>query len=132
MFTVKNDKIFIKDEFDKTPEAEAIRKAIYNTCDSINALDWLWDKTASIINAFCQYNNLDDSIDEIADGLVDVYNTDRSKWLALDVNLAGYIDEANQELGDEGSIFDSIGRGQYMLLESLANNLLEVVKKFDK
>ena len=128
----RENRTFIKESLDKTPEAEVIRKAIFETCDSVAGLDWLYEKARQIVDAFGQYDEstLDDNLSEIADGLVDVYNTDRTAWLASSLDFAEYVDSARAEFGDTDNndktvgIFDQIGRGQYMLIEQLAGNLL--------
>jgi hypothetical protein len=132
LFEVREARTFIKEALNKTPEAEVIRKAIFETCDSIAGLDWLYEKSRQIVDAFRQYDEatLDDNLSEIADGLVDVYNTDRTAWLAMSLDFAEYVDNARAEFGDVDSndktvgIFDLIGKGQYMLIEQLAHNLL--------
>lgn len=50
---------------------------------------------------------------ELVDGLVDIYNTDRLKWLSSHLDRAWYVNEALSAYGAE-DIFTVIGQGQYL------------------
>ena len=131
-------KTFIKEDLKDTPEAEAVRNTLFETCDSIAAIDWLYEKAAEICDTFTQYNADDweamrENIGEIADGLVDVYNADRTEWLNLSLDFAAWVDDARREFGSEDAdTFDQIGRGQYMLISELAEALLTKMEAFDE
>lgn len=65
-------------------------------------------------------DDLSDESHEFADGNVDVYNADRFRWLASNLNRAGYVDEAVEELGHSGQgITGDIGYGQYAELQEV-------------
>lgn len=131
-------KTFIKEDLRNTPEAQAVRDALFNTCDSIGAMDWLYTKVWEIADAFTQYDaenweDMRENIGEIADSLTDVYNSDRTEWLNLSLDFAYYVDEARREFGsDDADTFDQIGRGQYMLISELAETLLTKMQAFDE
>ena len=69
-------------------------------------------------------DDLHDHLNEIADGLVDVYNTDRAKWLADDVSR-GCIDLKNLDMDEPNmTIFDLIGKAQYQAIYSMGYQIL--------
>ena len=61
---------------------------------------------------------------EIVDGLVDVYNADRIKWVQEDLNR-GYV-ESEFTTGKEG-IFELIGLAQYEVISQMAYQLLDYI-----
>lgn len=69
---------------------------------------------------------------EIADSLVDIYNSDRLQWLSSSLYRADYCDDAQNEglVSDDASLFDRVGMGQYIeyqeILFSLVNSLQSV------
>ncbi|WP_295842492.1 hypothetical protein [uncultured Xanthomonas sp.] len=58
----------------------------------------------------------DDVQGEECDGLVDVYNADRLRWLSSSLYRAAYINEARGEglIGSNADEFERIGVGQYV------------------
>ena len=55
-----------------------------------------------------------DDVGEFADLAVDTYTSERFAWLASNLQRAGYVDEAVEELGrPDGGIVEMIGLGQY-------------------
>lgn len=136
LFEVKNGRTFIKQEFYETQEAQAVRDAIFETCSSISTLDWLYQKASEIIHSFKDYerkdpDELDEVINEISDNLVDVYNSDRTAWLASDINFAAWCDEACEEYDtpEKCGILERIGIGQYKMIYELANNLAQKINE---
>lgn len=67
------------------------------------------------VDALTEYDDWEDCTHEIADGLVDVYNSDLTKWLASHNLRAYYIDEAQREglISEDADEFQRIGVGQY-------------------
>lgn len=61
---------------------------------------------------------------DFADSNVDVYNADRYRWLASNLNRASYVDEATEEFGPAENVTDAIGRGQYMELQEIYSSVL--------
>jgi hypothetical protein len=112
-----------------------VMREIHSALDSRLPDDWVYEAVSSIADAF-ESNGVDNEDDareqahEIADGLVDVYNSDRLKWLATHLLNVDIVDEACKELGtaDDAGIIDRIGVGQYYAYERLANAVIEAVK----
>tara|TARA_Y100000356_G_scaffold99758_1_gene85153 strand:- start:5 stop:421 length:417 start_codon:yes stop_codon:yes gene_type:complete len=73
----------------------------------------------NFVNEYDQ-DDLEGYLHEIADSLVDVYNTDRAKWLADDINRGCIeIDTKNKT-----SIFELIGIAQYEAIYSMGFEIL--------
>lgn len=106
--------------------------AIHAAHGDILPMDWIYEHCNHIANMMTEYEaeQWDDSVLEWCDGLVDVYNADRARWLALHLDFAGFVDEAVEEYGhsDQGVMGD-IGMGQHKLLEQIAYALLEAVRE---
>ena len=69
-------------------------------------------------------DDLHDHLNEIADGLVDVYNLDRARWLSDDINR-GCIDLKNLNIDEPNmTIFDLIGQAQYEAIYSMGSQIL--------
>lgn len=65
---------------------------------------------------------------EFADGEVDIYNSDRAKWLAAHDGNAEYMDEARRDFGpSEQGIMGDIGQGQYRQAKEIYGVILRVV-----
>jgi hypothetical protein len=94
--------------------------------------DWIYDKAAAIASSLSEYDSLEamrDAVSEIADGEVDIYNADRSAWLASHLNNAFLVDDAVKELGQsEQGTFGNIGIGQYVACERIAYALIEEIE----
>lgn len=81
------------------------------------------DLLQNFVNEYEQ-DNLEDCLSEIADSLVDVYNTDRAKWLLDDVSR-GCIDLKNLNIDEPNmTIFDLIGQAQYEAIYSMGYQIL--------
>ena len=63
---------------------------------------------------------------EICDGLVDVYNSARSKWLASHLGRAYYVDQAQEEglIGYDADTFTRLGCGQFMEYQEILSTLI--------
>lgn len=70
------------------------------------------------------------SAHDVADGLVDVYNSARSEWLADDLRNATLVDEACFGLGvsADADTFTRIGLGQYLAYERIASAIIDAVE----
>jgi hypothetical protein len=102
---------------------EWLRDAVYEAHDSELPNDWRYDICHSIIN------ELGDGYDpdEIADGLVDVYNSDRAAWLAD--NLArGCIEIERDLLGDDIDAFTVIGLAQYAAISEMVRVMVDAIE----
>jgi len=67
-----------------------------------------------------------DNVFEIADGLVDIYNSDRTDWLSSHLSRAYYIDAAQEEglLTEDADTFTRIGVGQFKEYEEILYTLI--------
>ena len=79
----------------------------------------IFDLLHNFVNEYDQ-DDLEGHLSEIADSLVDVYNTDRAKWLADDINRGCIeIDTKNKT-----SVFELIGIAQYEAIYSMGFEIL--------
>ena len=94
--------------------------------------DWIYEAIHSVLGDLTdrEPDSWEDSTSEIADSNVDVYNADRTRWLASHLAFGALVDEAVEELGqsDQG-IFGNIGIGQYVLLERIAHTLISAIEE---
>ena len=105
---------------------------IYPLHDDELPNDWRYSIIYYLLSDFvyCEdRNEIEDRIHEIVDGLVDVYNADRIKWVQEDLNR-GYV-EAEFTTGKEG-IFELIGLAQYEVINQMANQLLDYIDENKK
>lgn len=111
-----------------------VMREIHEALDDRLPNDWVYEAVSSLADAFVDHNVEDEdeareACHEIADGLVDVYNSDRLKWLSDHMNNAALVDEACNEFGAEGKdTFDRIGLGQFYAYERLANAVIDAVQ----
>lgn len=92
--------------------------------------DWIYEKYHSILETLSGYiiGSMDDVENyraEIVDGLVDIYNADRTAWLASHLDNAGLCDEAEAEFGaqDTPDMFQRIGVGQYYAIDQIYSHV---------
>jgi hypothetical protein len=93
--------------------------------------DWIYDTAHTIASnmADADPDSWDDQVGEWADGCADVYNADRTAWLASHLRFASYVDEAVSDLGhSEQGVFGDIGMGQYQLASQIAHSLIQAVR----
>lgn len=82
--------------------------------------DWRYDAIHSAVSLIAESgaddeSDLEDRDHEFADGQVDIYTSDRLRWLASNLDRTAYVDEARSEFGGEDSdVTEQIGMGQYM------------------
>lgn len=92
--------------------------------------DWIYNKYQSIVSNLSGYtisntDDLEENRPEIVDGLVDVYNNDRTAWLASHLGNAALVDEARAEYGGDCSdVFDMIGKGQYYAIDQIYSEVV--------
>lgn len=89
--------------------------------------DWRYriitDLLQNFVNEYDQ-DDLENYLNEITDSLVDIYNSDRAKWLADDINR-GCIDLKNLNMDEPNmTIFDLIGQAQYEAIYSMGSQIL--------
>ena len=81
------------------------------------------DLLQNFVNEYDQ-DDLENYLNEITDSLVDIYNSDRAKWLADDINR-GCIDLKNLNMDEPNmTIFDLIGQAQYEAIYSMGSQIL--------
>ena len=107
---------------------EWMRDACREAHDGEGPNDWRYDTIDSLLERIEDYADPDD-VDhgDIADGLVTIYNAERTAWLAGNLERATYCDEAADELGCEGGIFDRIGWGMYLCIEEMSNTIVRAI-----
>ena len=119
---------------DKCPpwlKGSSVMLTIHSAVDDRLPDDWIYSSAYSIAQAMTGYSadnaeDMRDNVHEIADGMVDVYTTDRTAWLASHLYNLQLCDDACAELGCEGSdITNRIGVGQYYALERIASAIVE-------
>ncbi len=113
---------------------EWMRDAVYAAHEAIGGRlpsDWAYASCSAIVDTMTGYDADDadgmrDNEAEICDGLVDVYNADRVKWLADHLDNAALCDEAAEESGTGVvAMFDLIGQGQYLGLTRMFGALID-------
>ncbi len=111
-----------------------VMREIHESLDDRMPDDWVYEAASSVADAFVDHKADDadsarDDAHEIADGLVDVYNADRLRWLASHLGNAAIVDEACAELGCEpdADTFTRIGIGQYEAYSRIANAVIDAV-----
>lgn len=101
--------------------------------------DWRYKMIDEVLGDLLEYDpdNWEDRSSEICDGLVDVYNSDRMKWLNSHHSRASYVDEARDEglIGRDADLMDQLGSGQYReyeeILHSLVRSITERAEELD-
>ena len=113
---------------DDHPDKEHIRQdLIYPLHDDELPNDWRYDTIHSLLIDFVECedrNQIENRIHEMIDGLVDVYNADRIKWVQEDLRR-GCI-ESDLATGGE-NVFELIGLAQYEVINQMAYQLLDYI-----
>lgn len=97
--------------------------------------DWTYGKIANIADALTNYDDdngddLRERMHEIADGQVDIYNSDLTKWLASNNFNACIVDEACEELGSEDcETIKRIQIGQYWAIDKLGHAIISAIEE---
>ena len=118
---------------DDHPDKDYIQtNLIYPLHDDELPNDWRYSIIHWLLSDFVDCEDRDEVEDrrfEIVDGLVDVYNADRIKWVQEDLNR-GYVD-SDHATGKEG-IFELIGLAQYEVINQMAYQLLDYIDENKK
>jgi len=89
--------------------------------------NWRYEIITDLLQNFVneyEQDDLENYLHEITDSLVDIYNSDRAKWLADDINR-GCIDLKNLNIDEPNmTIFDLIGQAQYEAIYSMGYQIL--------
>lgn len=111
------------------------------------ASDWVYAETRGIVDALVDHGvdaadgAHSDITHEIANSRVDVYNSDRTAWLADNLRNVQICDDAVSDglVAKDADLFDRIGSGQYLaatrmidaiitLIDTEANERLEEIR----
>lgn len=120
----------VKDRAANAWVTEAVKSAHF-AIDGRLPDDWIYQHASLIADAMEGYSADDadgmrENDHEICDGLVDVYNSDRYKWLASHNGNAAICDEACEELGQtDADTTERIGLGQFHMLRAIFNAVIE-------
>ena len=113
---------------DHADREEIQQNLIYPLHDDELPNDWRYSIIHWLLSDFVNCTDRQEIEDchlhEIVDGLVDVYNADRIKWVQEDLNR-GYV-ESEFNTGKEG-IFELIGLAQYEVISQMAYQLLDYI-----
>jgi len=94
--------------------------------------DWRYSTIYFLLLDFIECedrNQIEDRIFEIVDGLVDVYNADRIRWVGENLNRG--LVESDLATGGE-NIFELIGLAQYEVISQMAYQLLDYIDENKK
>jgi len=94
--------------------------------------DWRYSTIYFLLLDFIECedrNQIEDRIFEIVDGLVDVYNADRIRWVGENLNRG--LVESELATGGE-NIFELIGLAQYEVINQMAYQLLDYIDENKK
>jgi len=121
-----NKTYYMIDE-DHADREEIQQNLIYPLHDEEWPNDWRYSITYWLLSDFvdCEdRNQIEDRMHEIVDGLVDVYNAGRIKWVQEDLRR-GCV-ESDFATGKE-NIFELIGLAQYEVISQMAYQLLDYI-----
>ena len=117
---------------DHANQEEIIQNLIYPLHDEEWANDWRYSTIYFLLLDFVECedrNQIEDRIFEIVDGLVDVYNSDRIRWVGENLNRG--LVESDLATGGE-NIFELIGLAQYEVINQMACQLLDYIDENKK
>ena len=106
---------------------EILDNLIYKLHDEEWPNDWRYSTIYWLLLDFvdCEdRNQIEDRMYEIVDGLVDVYNADRIRWVGENLNRG--LVESDLATGQE-NIFELIGLAQYEVISQMAYQLLDYI-----
>lgn len=94
--------------------------------------DWIYSQIAHFADSLTEYEDIEamrDAAHELADGQVDIYNTERAAWLASHLANQALCDEGIEEgLCDGRDISQTIGVGQYIALERIVQAMISAIE----
>ena len=111
---------------------EILDNLIYKLHDEEWPNDWRYSTIYWLLLDFvdCEdRNQIEDRMYEIVDGLVDVYNADRIRWVGENLNRG--LVESDLATGQE-NIFELIGLAQYEVINEMAYQLLDYIDENKK
>ena len=118
---------------DDHPDKDHIQTdLIYPLHDEEWPNDWRYSTIYFLLLDFVECEDRDEVEDrrfEIVDGLVDVYNADRVRWLGENLNRG--LVQSDHASGQE-NIFELIGLAQYEVINQMAYQLLDYIDENKK
>lgn len=118
-----------KDDMRDEPIAIAIREAMRSVDGD---MDYIFSTAVSILDSLADFtdsiHDIDDIIHEIADSLVDIYTTNLTAWLAMNLSHLNFVNDALGEFGSNLTIENAISVGQYNQIRELATALVAVLE----
>jgi hypothetical protein len=113
-----------------------LQDAVMEAHDDELPNDWRFETCAAIaewLDGLLDLDDADDMVSEFADAQVDVYTSDRLRWVAGHLGRVDYCDEAASEYGSgaRDGIVDRIGQGQYLCIERMASLMLNAYRVID-
>ena len=104
-------------------------KTIYYILENLfeYSVDW-----KEIINSNTLREAFEDHGHEIIDGLVPIYNTERTNWLDSSITRASYVDEAREQglIANDTPLIEQIGCGIYVEIQELYNNIISALGEY--
>ena len=100
--------------------------------DEVWPNDWRYSTIYFLLLDFVECedrNQIEDHMFEFVDGLVDVYNADRIRWVGENLNRG--LVESDLATGGE-NIFELIGLAQYEVINEMAYKLLDYIDQNKK
>lgn len=89
--------------------------------------DWRYEAIESAVRSLSEDADMD--VDDWAQTVVDVMNSELLKWVASNSRRVGFVDEAKEEISNEADFFYSISLGQFLeyrdVMDSVRNALQE-------
>ena len=117
---------------DHADREEIQQNLIYPLHDEEWPNDWRYSIIYYLLSDFvyCEdRNEIEDRMFEIVDGLVDVYNADRIRWVGENLNRG--LVESDLASGQE-NVFQLIGLAQYEVINEMAYKLLDYIDENKK
>lgn len=103
---------------------EWVNDLVYAAHGDFGPDDYRYNAIQNALRHIADNDTDEDSASDFADSEVDVYTAERFAWLASNLQRAGYVDEAREDLGPTGSVVDDIGRGQYLELQEVYSSVV--------
>ncbi len=113
-------------------QSDDVVQTIHRAVDDRLPDDWIYEAMSTLADVMIGYSadtadRMRDNVHEIADAMVDVYNADRTAWLASHLANMSLVDEACDEFGCDpaADIATRIGIGQFYALDRIANAIVD-------
>ncbi len=135
-----NAPAWTRNEIAGGPSGLCLMLRIHSAVDDRGPDDWIYQHTALAAAKLTDYSDSDTTAEslrdkgtlhEVADGLVDIYNVELTKWLALHLYNVELCNEAVEEMGagSAGGVLGYIQAGQYRALEAIASAIVSEVER---